>query len=113
MSETKRATPNTALREQIMDPNAPKGEREWWAASTIAHLEAEVERLRDENEALRRARLQVRAHDDPILDVRMFGFSFGFTAAELYDLPRDALVDWVTEKFRDGVRAALPTGGGE
>jgi hypothetical protein len=82
-------------------------------AAEVAILEAEVERLRDENEALRRARLQVRAHDDPILDVRMFGFSFGFTAAELYDLPRDALVDWVTEKFRDGVRAALPTGGGE
>ena len=33
------ATPRAELERQIMDPNIPKNEREWWAA-------AEIERLR-------------------------------------------------------------------
>ena len=36
------ATPNATLRDQIMNPNFPKNEREWWAADRIEQLEAEV-----------------------------------------------------------------------
>jgi hypothetical protein len=35
-----KATPRAELERQIMDPNIPKNEREWWAA-------AEIERLRE------------------------------------------------------------------
>ena len=36
------ATPNATLRDQIMNPNFPKNEREWWAAARIEQLEAEL-----------------------------------------------------------------------
>ena len=36
------ATPAATLEQQIMDPNFPKNEREWWAADRIEQLEAEV-----------------------------------------------------------------------
>ena len=34
------ATPSATLEQQIMDPNFPKNDREWWAADRIAQLEA-------------------------------------------------------------------------
>ena len=34
------ATPAATLEQQIMDPNFPKNEREWWAAARIEQLEA-------------------------------------------------------------------------
>jgi len=40
------ATPKAELERQIMDPNIPKMEREWWAADEITRLRAEVEKLR-------------------------------------------------------------------
>lgn len=39
-------TPQDSLESQIMDPNFPKNEREWWAAAEITRLRAEVEALR-------------------------------------------------------------------
>jgi hypothetical protein len=39
------ATPATTLEQQIMDPNFPKNEREWWAADRIAQLEAALQRI--------------------------------------------------------------------
>lgn len=41
------ATPATTLREQIMNPNFGKNEREWWAARRIAELERENAKLRE------------------------------------------------------------------
>ena len=41
-----RATPAATLEQEILDPNHPKNEREWWAADTIIALRAEVEKLR-------------------------------------------------------------------
>ena len=38
-------TPQDSLESQIMDPNFPKNEREWWASEEITHLRAEVEAL--------------------------------------------------------------------
>lgn len=38
----KNATPRTELEKQIMDPNIPKNEREWWAADEIERLRAQV-----------------------------------------------------------------------
>ncbi len=34
------ATFAATLKQQIMDPNFPKNEREWWAADRIEQLEA-------------------------------------------------------------------------
>ena len=34
------ATFAATLEQQIIDPNFPKNEREWWAAARIAQLEA-------------------------------------------------------------------------
>ena len=34
------ATPRAELERQIMDPNIPKNEREWWAAAEIERLRA-------------------------------------------------------------------------
>ena len=45
-------TPQDSLESQIMDPNFPKNEREWWAAAEITRLRAEVEALKAENAAL-------------------------------------------------------------
>lgn len=45
-------TPQDSLESQIMDPNFPKNEREWWAAEEITRLRAEVEALKAENAAL-------------------------------------------------------------
>ena len=39
------ATPATTLEQQIMDPNFPKNEREWWAADRIAQLEAALREI--------------------------------------------------------------------
>ena len=39
------ATPNATLRDQIMDPNFPKNEREWWAAARIEQLEAALREI--------------------------------------------------------------------
>lgn len=36
------ATPREELERQVMDPNVPKMEREWWAADEITRLRAEV-----------------------------------------------------------------------
>ena len=36
------ATPAATLEQQIMNPNFPKNEREWWAAARIEQLEAEA-----------------------------------------------------------------------
>ena len=38
-------TPQDSLESQIMDPNFPKNEREWWAAAEITRLRAEVASL--------------------------------------------------------------------
>ena len=43
------ATPREELERQVMDPNVPKMEREWWAADEITRLRAEVERLKEWN----------------------------------------------------------------
>lgn len=45
-------TPQDSLESQIMDPNFPKNEREWWASEEITRLRAEVEALKAENAAL-------------------------------------------------------------
>ena len=45
-------TPQDSLESQIMDPNFPKNEREWWAAAEITRLRAEVEAMKAENAAL-------------------------------------------------------------
>lgn len=42
------ATPATTLEQQIMDPNFPKNEREWWAADRIAQLEAALRAVTQE-----------------------------------------------------------------
>ena len=39
------ATPNATLRDQIMNPNFPKNEREWWAADRIEQLEAALREI--------------------------------------------------------------------
>ena len=39
------ATPTATLEQQILDPNHPKNEREWWAAAEITRLRAEVASL--------------------------------------------------------------------
>lgn len=39
------ATPNATLRDQIMNPNFPKNEREWWAAARIEQLEAALREI--------------------------------------------------------------------
>ena len=49
------ATPAATLEQQIMDPNFPKNEREWWAADRIEQLEADNTRLRIENIQMRAA----------------------------------------------------------
>lgn len=36
----KAATPPSDLREQIMNPDVPKNDREWWASHHIEKLEA-------------------------------------------------------------------------
>ena len=40
VNKAHQATPATTLELQIMDPNFPKNEREWWAAARIAQLES-------------------------------------------------------------------------
>ena len=40
VNKAHQATPAATLEQQIMDPNFPKNEREWWAADRIAQLEA-------------------------------------------------------------------------
>ena len=42
------ATPDITLEQQIMDPNFPKNEREWWAAERIAQLEAALRAVMDD-----------------------------------------------------------------
>ena len=42
-------TPQDSLESQIMDPNFPKNEREWWASEEITRLRAEVESLKAED----------------------------------------------------------------
>ena len=39
------ATPAATLEQQIMNPNFPKNEREWWAAARIEQLEAALKPL--------------------------------------------------------------------
>ena len=46
-------TPQDSLESQIMDPNFPKNEREWWASEEITRLRAEVEALRADAERWR------------------------------------------------------------
>ena len=38
----KQATPSASLEEQILNPNIPKNEREWWASKHIKYLRDEV-----------------------------------------------------------------------
>ena len=45
VNKAHQATPATTLEQQIMDPNFPKNEREWWAAARIAQLEAALDIL--------------------------------------------------------------------
>ena len=40
-----RAMPAATLEQEILDPNHPKNEREWWAADEIERLTARVEVL--------------------------------------------------------------------
>ena len=47
------ATPSATLEQQIMDPNFPKNEREWWAADRIAQLEAALLELLEADDNLR------------------------------------------------------------
>ena len=42
------ATPAATLEQQIMDPNFPKNEREWWAADRIEQLEAALRAVMDD-----------------------------------------------------------------
>ena len=42
------AAPAATLEQQIMDPNFPKNEREWWAADRIAQLEAALRAVMDD-----------------------------------------------------------------
>ena len=39
------ATPAATLEQQIMDPNFPKNEREWWAAARIEQLEGALREI--------------------------------------------------------------------
>lgn len=39
VNKAHQATPAATLEQQIMDPNFPKNEREWWAAARIQQLE--------------------------------------------------------------------------
>jgi len=39
MSDECQATPKAELERQIMDPNVPKNEREWWAAAEVERLQ--------------------------------------------------------------------------
>ena len=39
------ATFAATLKQQIMDPNFPKNEREWWAADRIEQLEAALREI--------------------------------------------------------------------
>ena len=41
-----RATPAATLEQQILDPNHPKNDGEWWAADEITALRAEVDNLK-------------------------------------------------------------------
>ena len=41
------ATPRAELERQIMDPNIPKNEREWWAANEIERLQGHMRSLAD------------------------------------------------------------------
>ena len=54
-------TPQDSLESQIMDPNFPKNEREWWASEEITRLRAEVEALKAENARLHTANERMRA----------------------------------------------------
>jgi hypothetical protein len=47
IGKANRATPAATLEQQILDPNHPKNDREWWAADEITRLTAENEKLRD------------------------------------------------------------------
>jgi predicted RNase H-like nuclease (RuvC/YqgF family) len=57
----KNATPRTELEKQIMDPNIPKYEREWWAAGEIERLEARIEEWKQRYETARLAHEEGRA----------------------------------------------------
>ena len=43
------ATPAATLEQQIMNPNFPKNEREWWAAARIEQLEAALRDMAQED----------------------------------------------------------------
>jgi hypothetical protein len=43
MSDECEATPKAELERQIMDPNVPKNELEWWAAAEIERLQEALE----------------------------------------------------------------------
>ncbi len=45
-SRSIKSTPESVIREEFMDPNEPKTEREWWAAHHITALETERTDLR-------------------------------------------------------------------
>ena len=59
------ATPAATLEQQIMDPNFPKNEREWWAADRIEQLEAEGDKARARGDTLRMA-LEDIAYPNPL-----------------------------------------------
>ena len=46
MNKEYQATPAATLEQQIMDPNFPKNEREWWAADEIERLRAALDTVR-------------------------------------------------------------------
>ena len=47
------STPNKILHEQLMNPNVPKNEREWYASRLIEKLQGEVESLSKSNLSLK------------------------------------------------------------
>ena len=60
------ATPAATLEQQIMDPNFPKNEREWWAAARIEQLEAA---LREWESAMNKLSMRVGLTPQNIADV--------------------------------------------
>jgi hypothetical protein len=92
-----KATPRAELERQIMDPNIPKNEREWWAAAEIERLRANDKARVTVHEAeIRRLSIAmgVQADDNARLQAeikrgRMFRVKLWDALRELADLVKD------------------------
>jgi len=58
------ATPRAELERQIMDPNIPKNEREWWAADEIERLGALAAIVREQGFEIERLQGHMRSLAD-------------------------------------------------